>query len=117
MDNEILKSEIENILTCNECGTKFEEKVCFKAHIKSKHIANPDRCDKCNAMFEKNYELKRHYIDHHVSKDWKCIECEKRFCSGNKLNQHKKKIDDVRASKDKLFIYEKELIWTESTPL
>ena len=125
-ENRNLRTQIHNLLICEECGIRFNSKLEMDTHIRSKHPFNRPKCNKCSKCFENEVLLSNHISSIHPAKEFKCDICDKSLKSEEDLNSHikrqhpsKKEVSEVykkfnelnsKLSKQKLKIYDDILI-------
>ena len=95
-ETKSLRSQIRNLLTCEECGQSFDVKMDMKTHIRLKHAVHEYKCDDCGKCFENFANMKTHIQANHCEISFKCNECEETFYAHDNLkahisNEHKRK--------------------------
>ena len=83
-----LRSQIQNLLKCEECEQEFHNKTDIKTHIKTKHEVQKYKCDECGECFENFANLKEHIQANHCDPLFKCFKCEEEFHAHDNLKTH-----------------------------
>ena len=59
----------KEVLMCEECKTRFEEKTQYENHVKTSHAASSEKCDNCNLNFPNGDSLRAHVLSTHSTVD------------------------------------------------
>ena len=87
-ENNNLQLKITDLLKCNECDVKFDEKSSMMEHILSNHSRVIFKCGQCDKHFPDRGLLKRHATANHVAENLSCSKCEKNFEMKQTLFEH-----------------------------
>ena len=51
-ENQSLKLQVQNILTCDDCKQRYDSKTEMTNHFRAKHLEKKYKCDECYEYFE-----------------------------------------------------------------
>ena len=89
-ENINLKVQIGNLLRCDECEERFNNKTELKHHTQSKHSVHEFKCAMCDKCFADSTNMKMHMEKDHIDEKHQVTRFKGMKCnSGNKMFQLK----------------------------
>ena len=74
--------------TCDQCESKFTQKICLIRHIQGVHEGVKFACNQCDLQFTQQSSLTTHIKSKHEGVKYACNQCDQQYTKKGKLKAH-----------------------------